>query len=85
MSAVTTLPRIHGQRYRAVKESVRRACLRTKRWRAPLCESAIQQCEQRAAKVLREGGTASKAITAGLDLAKRLAGWRSAPTLDGAA
>ncbi|TXH55116.1 MAG: hypothetical protein E6Q97_09445 [Desulfurellales bacterium] len=68
---LATLPRIHGERYRAVKDSVRRRCADYS-----LCADAVTQCVDRAAKTLREGRSASIAITEGLALAKRLAGWR---------
>lgn len=80
MSAAATFPKIPAGRYRAVKDSVRNRCTDFS-----LCDDAVRQCVDRAAKMLRDGRSAAVAISEGVSLAKRLAGWRAAPTMDGAA
>ena len=76
--STATFPRIPAGRYRAVKEAVRIACTRLQ-----LCDDAKEQCIDRAAKALRQGRTGANATAAGRELAKRLAGWRAAPTMPG--
>lgn len=73
-----TFPRIPPGRYRAVKDSVRNRCADFS-----LCEDAVRQCVDRASKMLRDGRSAAVAISEGVSLAKRLAGWRAAPAPTG--
>lgn len=83
--SVSTFPDIPSDRYIAVKDATRRRCARlAKRKKVTLCAEAIDRCVDRAAKILREGGTGNRAIDEGLALAKRLAGLRDrAPTTGG--
>lgn len=69
---ISTLPHIRGERYRAVKDSVRTRCTSLR-----LCDDATRRCVDRAAALLREGHSAACAISDGIALAKRLAGLRS--------